>query len=164
MYFEIPLTRGLVTIVDQDVAESLVGRKWYASLQDGHPYAKQSFKISGVTSTRFLHRVIVNAPRGMQVDHINRNTLDNRRENLRICTKREQAFNKRKRCDGLGSSFKGVYKARKSDRWTARIRFDGKAQWLGTYDTEIEAAAAYNVAAKSFHGEFAFLNDLAVAN
>ncbi len=98
-------------------------------------------------------------PDGKQVDHINGNPLDNRRENLRICENAENNRNK-----GLTkastSGYKGVSLYKRSGTWRAYIVTNYKQKHLGTFDNPIDAAKAYNVAAIKFHGEFARLNDI----
>lgn len=92
-----------------------------------------------------------------EIDHINRDKTDNRWENLRAATKQENAYNKAPR--GRTSRFKGVYRS-KQGRWVAGITFNKKSKSLGYYDSELEAALAYNKAARELHGEFAYLNPI----
>lgn len=99
----------------------------------------------------FLHRLLLNAPKGVQVDHINGNALDNRRSNLRLATLQQNCFNRPKRSDGKYSKYKGVG----MPPWSARIKVIGKTILLGTYKTEEDAALAYNEAATKYFGEFA---------
>ena len=110
----------------------------------------------------YLHRLLVNCPKGMVVDHINGNTLDNRKENLRICSKIENQYNQKKHKGNRHSKFKGVTyrKDLKSKPWEAFIYKDGKSKRLGYFKTEQLAAKAYNKAAKKAYGEFAKLNEV----
>ena len=106
-----------------------------------------------------VHRVIMDAPKGMDVDHINGDPLDNRKENLRLCTRRENCRNKKVRADSK-SGFKGVY-VRPNDRYQAYIGDPAKKSRhinLGTYGTPEEAARAYDKKAIELHGEYAVLN------
>lgn len=104
-----------------------------------------------------LHREIVKAPKDMIVDHINRNKLDNRKENLRICTTAE---NSRNRTPYLNRKLpKGVSWIAHERRYYARICANYKNIFLGTFRTEFEAAEAYNVAAVKYFGEFARINE-----
>lgn len=109
-----------------------------------------------------LHRYITNCPKGMVVDHINGNTLDNRKENLRICTNKENAYNQKKHKGNRHSKYKGVTfrKELKSKPWEAMIYKDYKSKRLGYFATEIEAAKAYNMAAAEAYGQFAKLNEI----
>ena len=105
----------------------------------------------------FAHRVILDAPLGSMVDHINGDGLDNRRSNLRIATPGENKRNSRKRTIGT-SGFKGVYRHR--TRWQARGHLECKVVYLGSFSTERDAALAYNEFAKKNYGEFALLNEV----
>jgi hypothetical protein len=97
-----------------------------------------------------LHRLITNAPKGMQVDHISGNTLDNRKSNLRVVTNRENAQNRAKQ--GGASKYKGVWEKKsktkipKPSKWEAQTREGGKTKYLGLYTTQEEAAGAYDLA------------------
>jgi len=109
-----------------------------------------------------LHRLIMNTPKGMQTDHINGDPLDNRKENLRICTVAENAWN-RGASKNNKSGFKGVKRCGGSwyegtIKWMASINFEGKRMHLGVYDIPEEAARAYDAKAIELHGEFAQTN------
>jgi hypothetical protein len=106
------------------------------------------------TKQTALHRIIMQAPPGMLVDHINGDTFDNRRANLRICTSAENARNSRGK-NGI-SGFKGVYPA--NSRWSAVINVDGRQIYLGVFASKEKAARAYDRAAIEHHGEFARFN------
>ncbi len=114
-----------------------------------------------------LSRLIMNAPNGMQVDHINHDTLDNRRSNLRICTRSENRRNGRKQLQskyqykGISYQSRGTYNGSRGGgckRWRAYTRVIGKRMWFGYYSTEIEAAMAYNRNVARLFGEFACFN------
>jgi hypothetical protein len=91
------------------------------------------------------------------VDHINRDSLDNRIENLRSCNSRENCRNSAGQ-KSRKSKFKGVWYEEKGNRWRAQLKIEGKRVHLSQHTTEAEAAQAYNEAAIKYHGEFAFLN------
>lgn len=103
-----------------------------------------------------MHGLIMPAPDGQFVDHINGNGLDNRRENLRLVTHQQNSFNQKHH--GGSSKFKGVSIDRSSGSWRAYITVDGKRKHLGRHGTELDAAKAYDMAAKEFFGEYAKLN------
>jgi len=106
-----------------------------------------------------LHRFIMDAPEGKEVDHINGNLLDNRKKNLRVC---ERCDNVKNRATNKNSSsgFRGVYWDAETCKWCAAISFNKTRRKLGRYETKEQAARAYNNAAKKYHGEFARLNEI----
>ncbi len=105
-----------------------------------------------------MHREITNAPAGLLVDHKNLNTLDNTRTNLRLATRSQNQYNRKKIKSKTSSRFVGVCFHKKHKKWYAFIRYESKLLWLGAFDNEIDAAKAYDAAAKKYHGEFARLN------
>lgn len=154
----IPLTMGKVAIVDVYDYEWLSQYNWK---YDPDGYAMRNAlsadrKGRGYFNIR-MHREIINAPKGMQVDHINGDSLDNRRANLRLCTKTQNGQN-RKSVKGSTSSFKGVCFIKDKGRYQASIHVNHKSMYLGTYDDQTEAARAYDKAAQEHFGEFARLN------
>jgi hypothetical protein len=149
---EIPLTKGFVALVDEADFAWASQRKWHAiNNRRGHVYAAR--KSRG--STIYLHREIAATPKGLHTDHINGNTLDCTRGNLRVCEARENMRNRRRGRDGA-DAYKGV--ARQGARWIAQIGIDCTRKYLGSFDTSEQAARAYDAAALRLHGEFARLN------
>jgi hypothetical protein len=147
----IPLTRGLWAVVDAADYERLSKYRWYASPSGGGKmYARRNTK----TGTVLMHREIMHTPKGMHVDHRDRNGLNNRPDNLRNCTPAQNEYNKPPR--GKRSRFKGVYPD--GDKWYAVIKHKGKTYYLGTFDDEIEAARARDRKARELEGEYAYLN------
>ncbi len=112
-----------------------------------------------------LHRLIMGVIDDLSVivDHKNGNALDNRKCNLRVTSQSNNNKNAKKRKSARTSKFKGVHLHAASKKWKAQIQIDRKKISLGTFRTELEAAAAYNNAAKLYFGEFAVINDLADA-
>lgn len=98
-------------------------------------------------------------PQGMETDHVNGNRLDNRRENLRICSKFDNMRNRGKQANNT-AGYKGVFYSIRARRWRAQIRVKGKSIHLGLFDETVDAAKAYNIAALAYFGEFAHLNEI----
>ena len=105
-----------------------------------------------------LHREILKVPPGMLVDHRNNNSLDNRMDNLRIATHAQNNCNRRKTSSNTSSQFIGVCFYKRHNRWAVNISHKGKKIFLGYFDTETDAARAYDEAARKYHKEFARLN------
>ena len=149
----IPLTHGQFALVDAADYYRLAKFQWYAN---------------GPTKTKFyavrkcdgknvkMHRVVMNAPDHLFVDHIDHNGLNNTRTNLRLCTHAQNIYNQPSR-KGT-SKFKGISRQRHEKNWTARIHANNKTCHLGTFASEIDAARAYDKKAAELHGEFACLN------
>lgn len=155
---EIELTRGKVAIVDDVDFDWLNQWKWYCSERG---YAARRTYDKGHREMVRMHRVIINAVEGEFVDHINCDQLDNRRSNLRIVNVRQNQWN-RGANKGGSSGYKGVSYHKVSGKWCAQIvgQHEGKNKkhWLGSYQTEEEAAKAYDAAATLMHGEYVKLN------
>ncbi len=147
----IPLTRGLWATVDEADFDRLNQHHWYASPSGGGKmYARRNTK----KGTILMHREVMHAPAGMVVDHKDGQTLHNRPDNLRVCTPAQNVYNQPPH--GKKSKYKGVYPD--GDKWYAMIKHQGVTYYLGTFDTEIEAAKARDRKAYELEGEFAYLN------
>lgn len=153
----IKLTRGLEAIVDDDVYEEIMKHKWH-TLKTG--YAARSSGGRKNKKMVYMHRAIMKADIGISVDHINGNKLDNRRENLRLCSHSENCRNSKKPKCTATSKYKGVYWDKTKNAWAARIKKDYIGIFLGRYPTEIDAARAYNQAAITLFGVYARLNEI----
>lgn len=147
-----------LALVDDEDYDRVRSFTWRASHHHTgrNIYVQTGMKVDGRMTTVKLHRFIMGAEKGQFVDHINHDALDNRRDNLRICTTQQNNFNTRK-ADGQTSIYKGVFK-RENGRWRACVRINGKLINIGTFDNEEVAAAAYNWKARELFGEFALLN------
>ena len=156
---QIPLTRGLFALVDDDMFDYLSRHKWYAQRCGKYWYAAAREIVNGKSTIVTMHRIVNNTPVGFRTDHANRNTLDNRRCNLRNCDTTLNNANSKKRINGL-QKYKGVTKSRKNLKkpYLAQIVYRGQSYYLGYYKTAEEAALAYNKKAKELFGEFARLN------
>lgn len=146
----------LFAIVDDEDFEHLSRYKWKADV--GKNWVRAYTHI-GVKWTG-MHRLILKPPEGMVVDHINGNSLDNRRCNLRVCTRSQNLLN-RGRNKNNKSGYKGVVFhpfGKRIRRWKAQIRHNYRNIVIGYYLTPEEAAKAYNRKAKELWGEFAWLN------
>ena len=105
-----------------------------------------------------MHRRILNAQTGQEVDHANHNGLDNCRENIRLCTKNQNQWNQNKHQRRTSSRFKGVSWKGRNKKWCAQVQFNGKNIHLGLFTDDESAARVYDEAAKRLFGEFAKLN------
>jgi hypothetical protein len=152
----IPLNQGKVTIVDAADYDFLMQWKWYCSTLG---YAVRMMEKAKPRKIVWMHRVIMQTPKGMETDHINTDRLDNRRSNLRVCTLAENQRNKKKK-QGLSSRYKGVSWIKRDCVWRAQIEKNNNNKHIGNFSTEIEAALAYDNAAKEHFGEFANINFL----
>jgi len=151
---EIPLSKGLFAIVDDEDYAGLMKVKWY--VMAGKCYAGRHIKRAGKQTTEYMHRRILQAQLGEEIDHVNHNGLDNRRGNIRVCT-RSQNHGNTKKFRG-SSNFKGVHWNKDRHSWHAQIRYKGKQIFLGRFTDGESAARAYDEAARQYFGEFAELN------
>ena len=156
---KIPLSEGKFTIVDPPDFYRLNAFDWLCSGRDDNLYAARVIRTqSGRLNTILMHREILPAPPGLLVDHRNTDSLDNRRSNLRLATPSQNSCNSRRDKSNTYSRYRGVSFSKRKGKWFATIRVNGKRLWLGYFDNELDAARAYDEAAKKYHGEFARLN------
>lgn len=154
---EIPLSQGMVALVDDDMYEELMQYKWSAIRRRYTWYAFRSTqRVDGRQTTILMHRAILQTPKGMLTDHADGNGLNNIRSNLRACTKQQNQQNQRGH--GGSSKYKGVSWSKARKKWHARIETNGKTSHLGYFANEDDAAKSYDVAALRLFGEFALLN------
>jgi len=151
----IPLTKGFSAMVDDSDFEWLTQWRW--SYIGG--YARRTVKENGAQRPIRMHRFILNAPKGMRIDHVDGDSLNNTRSNLRYASHSQNMCNKKKKHNST-SQFKGVAwipSARKR-KWRAMIQINQKQTHLGYFADEVDAARAYDAKAKELHGQFARLN------
>lgn len=157
---EIKLTQGQVALVDNEDFERVINfkNKWYAQKSSDGFYAKARIKDKKI----LMHRIIMGVTdSAIKVDHINHNTLDNRKENLRVCTNAENGRNRKINRDNT-TGYKGVVCfSYDKTKFIAQIKFQNKQRRIGMFKTAKEAAIAYNEKAKELFGEFANLNPIA---
>lgn len=152
---EVELTQGYYTQIDDEDLSVVSKHKWQVrSGKAGNKYASCGVWQKGKNRSKSIqmHRMImgVTNPK-IQVDHIDGNGLNNQRYNLRIVTNQQNSFRSRKSFKKVYSSkYKGVCFDKSREKWTAKIKLGNKHTYLGRYETEIEAAQAYNVAAIRF--------------
>ena len=149
----IPLTRGKFTSVDAEDYPLLSQFTWFAEGRPNNYYAVRKENGKSIK----MHRQILNAPDHLVVDHIDHNSLNNRKSNIRLCTFAENCRNLRN-IRPKTSKYKGVHWRKRGKKWAAAISCNNKTYHLGYFKDEIEAAKAYDRAAKKYHGRFGALN------
>lgn len=172
MTTRVPLPGGLVALVDDQDAERVLTHRWHTKRKSADPtkvYVQRTVRLEpgrrGRKTSLALHRFILDAPEGLFVDHRNGDPLDNRRENLRICTVRENSTNIVSSKNRKAGGFKGVSWNRNAGKWEAYIGAGAvgpngrrRRMYLGLFADPADAARAYDAAAALHFGEFAALN------
>lgn len=148
---EVPLTRGRVALVDDEDYEEVARYKW-CYMTAG--YAARSVVKEKKRWLLYMHREILKPPKGKHVDHVNGDTLDNRRSNLRLATHAENMRNSKKLSKNNTSGYKGVAFDRSTGNWKAYISVDGKLKHLGRFSTAEAASECYEHHAKLIFKEF----------
>ncbi|MHB1641783.1 MAG: AP2 domain-containing protein [Acidithiobacillus sp.] len=154
---EIPLTQGQVALIDDEDFELVSRHKWYARWS---PDTKSFYALTkirnpdGKRTTLLMHRLVMSAQPGQQVDHIHHLTLDNRKSELRLCTGSQNQHNQGVNSKNT-SGYKGVYWQKRNQKWRSCIKVNGKRISLGLFLTPELAHAAYCRAALELHGDFA---------
>lgn len=153
------LSKGLFAKVDDADFEWLNQWKWTAHFRGGRQGhgAYRNEKKNGKIIHIDLHRFITKCPKGMIVDHINHDALDNRRKNLRVCTQSENCMNQRRRSNST-TGVKGVWWHEGAQKYTAAIMLNGKSTYLGVFKKKKDAAVAYAKAADKLFGKYAFID------
>lgn len=157
-YVEIPLTQGKVAIVDIEDARDVLCYNWCVTKKRCQYYAMTTVRMhDGGQRVMFLHNFILPPPPNLEVDHIDGDGLNNRRDNLRLATHSQNRQNSKLQSNNT-SGYKGVDWYKRDGKWRAKIMVGGRRKTLGVFNTKEEAAAAYDAAAIKHFGEFARLN------
>lgn len=135
-------------IIDLEDIDKVKNHKWY--LRDGYVY---SIKLG-----LYLHRFLMNPSDNEVIDHIDHNTLDNRKSNLRICTRQQNNMNVPKQRRNTTSIYKGVSFDKQKNKWQAQIQINNKHKSIGRYDTELTASIEYDKKALLYFGVYACTN------
>lgn len=149
---QIKINNDVLIIIDKEDFEKVSKYKWRLN---NSGYASRNSN----NKTLYLHRILINASTEMQVDHINRNKLDNRKSNLRSCTASQNRCNNEKK-KNTTSVYRGVCWDKDRFKWVAQISVKHKTIYLGSFLKEKDAALAYNEKAKQIFGEFALINEI----
>jgi hypothetical protein len=144
---KIYLTKGKFTIVDDEDFEWINQWKWCATLSG---YAKRTIWINGKHKDVFMHRLIMSTPKGLEIDHLNLDKLDNRKENLRNCT-HSQNMQNRKVTKNNKLGIKGI--SLSQHKWRSRINVNNKNILLGSFEKMEDAMEAYRIGVKKYYGE-----------
>lgn len=152
----VPLTQGKQAIIDACSAEIVSEHLWHVERNGKRFYAKRGVSLGGKRRKNiYMHRALLAAPDGMEVDHIDGDGLNNKLSNLRLATRAQNAWN----C-GLHehntSGFKGVSWHASKNRWRAQITFYGKRIHIGYFKTPEAAYSSYCKTSERLRGEFAF--------
>lgn len=158
----IPLTKGMVALVDDEDFEFLNQWKWTASCCDTHWYAARGFQEHYHKNRILMHRQLMGAVSGQQIDHQDRNSLNNQKSNLRFSSQSQNVANSNK-SKANTSGFKGVTWYKRGQIWQAQLMVNGINHYLGRFDSAQEAANAYDTAAIRFFDSFAAPNKLLAA-
>ncbi len=150
----IKLNLGYVAVVDDCDFDLVSAFTWHANKRGGTVYVEASIMRDGVKTRLKMHRLIMGATKGIEVDHINGIGLDNQRSNLRVATRSQNSAN---RGNNRKAGFRGVYRT-SGGKFEVRLTVRPKVHYLGRFISADEAARAYDAAALAAFGEFARLN------
>lgn len=150
----VDLSQGFRTLIDQADLPRVSEHSWWLNISSaGRPYAAGR-PLGHRGGLVYLHRFILGPAQDQPVDHVNGNGLDNRRSNLRLCSANDNAANCAFQIGQAG--FRGV--SASGSRWRAQIAHEGRKRYLGTFETPVDAALAYDDTARKLFGDFAVLN------
>lgn len=158
---KIPLTQGQVALVDDEDYDRINAHKWYARFDrtTNSYYAMRNSPTdgNGKRKTILMHREVMNAKDGEQVDHINHETLNQQKPHLRLCSCSQNCSNRGLRPNNT-SGFKGVSLDKPTGKWKAYVSVDRKRRHIGYFETALKAAVAYDAAAILYYGSSARTN------
>lgn len=149
------LNKGVATKVDRDDLDKVSGYNWYAHKRSGGNWYVTAWVPKGSGKSYHMHRIIMDAPEGMLVDHISGDTLDNRRSNLRIATKAQNCSNLTRLKSNNKSGHTGVHWSREQRKWIASVQHNKTRHYIGAFSSIDDAVSARSVAAREVQGEFA---------
>ena len=149
----IKLSRNKFAIIDDCDFDTINSLKWYCT---NAGYAVHD----NPERTILMHRIILDAPEGLEVDHIDGNPLNNQRNNLRLATHQENIRHRANLNKNNSSGVTGVSWFKRDKKWRARIFVDGKEISLGLFNDKHDAITKRNEAVKRFYGQFAHLNKI----
>jgi len=159
----IPLTQGYFAKVDDEDYERIMVHRWCVTKGQGQGGLVRAIRCgmtNKIKKTIYISREIMNNPKDKFVDHINGDTLDNRKCNLRICTRSQNEMNRRINRTEKTSKYKGVFFDKRRKGWVSSIRVNGKQKSIGVFKSEKMAARSYNSWARLLFGEYARLNNI----
>lgn len=163
---EILLSQGKIALIDDEDFEIVNRYKWYANKHRSTFYARTNVRVGYKKRINIkMHRLILNlTDQNIIIDHVDGNGCNNQKDNLRICTNSQNQANRPKRKYSI-ALYKGISQSNsKKGGWRAQIKINGRVKSLGYFNTQEQAALAYNEAAKIIHGEFANINILPCGN
>lgn len=159
---EVPLRNGGVALISEESLSLVSGYRWYGvrrpkGYENALPYA---FGFRSNTRPFYvqMHRLVIGAPSGVLVDHINGDTLDNRLENLRICSNSQNSHHRVRKQRSTSSRYHGVTWHKSSGKWQVSVGIRGQRCYVGLFSDEITAAMAADLKSLEIFGEFARLN------
>jgi len=159
----IPLTQGYFAKVDDEDYEKLAIYRWHSNIKkvtNGIVVrACRTIRTNGKRTSLYMTRFILNPPINKYVDHINRNTLDNRKINLRFCSNAENSRNRGTRFNS-SSGYKGVSWSKQDQQWRVRVYRDYQLVYQELFEDKKEAVLAYNKMVKIYHKDFAKTNEI----
>lgn len=156
----ISISKGYMVEIDDEDAPIITGNKWTARVNSKTDYTVRVYAYrqqtqGGRIKQIYMHRLLANAPPGMDVDHIDGNTLNNRKSNLRLCTRSQNLSNTKRHADKTHDLPKGIeYRGNRTNKYSARICHNGVRYCLGSFYTIEEASEAYNKKALELFKEF----------